>query len=80
MNMTLIEKVNDIFRMVFDDDTLAVTEETTANDVDGWDSLTHMNLIMALESLFSIRFSPKELGSLRNVGDLLGVIQRKSEA
>lgn len=77
MKMTVMERVNDIFRMVFDDDTLAVTEETTANDVDGWDSLTHMNLIMAVESLFRIRFSTKELGSLRNVGDLLEIIESK---
>lgn len=80
MKMTVMEKVNDIFRMVFDDDTLAVTKETTANDVDGWDSLTHINLIMAVESLFRIQFSPKELGSLRNVGDLLRVIESRSGA
>ena len=75
--MTLIEKVNDIFRMVFDDETITVTEKTTANDVEGWDSLSHINLILAVESLFGIRFSSKELCSLRNVGDLVGVIESK---
>ena len=78
--MTLMEKLNDVFRMVFDDETLVVSEATTANDVDGWDSLTHINLVMAVEAMFRIQFSAKDLGSLRNVGDLLGVIESKGSA
>jgi len=80
MKMTAMDKLNDVFRMVFDDETLSVSETTTANDVDGWDSLTHINLIMAVEALFRIQFSSKDLGSLRNVGDLLGIIESKGSA
>lgn len=70
-------EVNDIFREVFDDDELAVAPETTADDVDGWDSLSHVNLIFAVESRFSIRFTQKELRSFKNVGDLVSCIERK---
>jgi acyl carrier protein len=77
MIMTTIEKLNAIFCKVFDDDTLALTAETTANDVDGWDSLSHVNLIVAIEARFNIRFSQKELLTFKNVGDLLNCIERK---
>lgn len=70
-------RLNDIFREVFDDDTLQITPEMTANDVDGWDSLSHINLIIAIESEFNIRFSQKELLAYKNIGDLLNGINRK---
>lgn len=63
--------------MVFDDDTIVITPETTANDVDGWDSLSHINLITTAEAKFGIRFSQKELLKHRNVGDLASDIDRK---
>lgn len=63
--------------MVFDDDTIQLKPETTANDVDGWDSLSHVNLIVAVESKFSIKFSQKELVSFKSVGDLLKSIESK---
>lgn len=75
--MTAMEKLNGIFREVFDDDTLEIAPEMTANDVDGWDSLSHVNLIVAVEARFNIRFSQKELLTFRNVGDLLNCIERK---
>ena len=58
--MTAMEKLNGIFCEVFDDDTLEIAPEMTANDVDGWDSLSHVNLIVAVEARFNIRFSQKE--------------------
>lgn len=70
-------RLNDIFREVFDDDTLQITPEMTANEVDGWDSLSHINLIIAIESEFNIRFSQKELLAYKNIGDLLNGIDRK---
>jgi acyl carrier protein len=76
--MTTLEKLNAIFREVFDDDTLEMKPEMTANDVDGWDSLSHVNLIVAVEARFNIRFSQKELLTFRNVGDLLNCIDRKT--
>ena len=72
-----MELLNDIFRMVFDDDGIQIKPEMTANDIDGWDSLSHVNLITAVESHFKIRFSQKELLTLKNVGDLFATIQRK---
>jgi acyl carrier protein len=75
--MTTMEKLNSIFREVFDDDTLNVAPQTTANDVDGWDSLSHTNLIVAVENKFNIRFNQKELLTFKNVGDLLRSIESK---
>jgi acyl carrier protein len=75
--MTTIEKLRDIFRIVFDDDSIQIAPTTTANDIDGWDSLSHINLITAIEEHFKIRFTQKELLPLRNVGDLLKSIDTK---
>lgn len=80
MSMTTAETLNQIFRMVFDDETLQITPGTTANDVDGWDSLSHVNLITTIEAKFSIRFTQKELLKHRNVGDLIADIDRKLTA
>jgi len=63
--------------MVFDDDCIQIYPATTANDVDGWDSLSHVNLITTIEAKFSIRFTQKELLKQKNVGDLIADIDRK---
>lgn len=78
--MTTLDKLNEIFCEVFDDDDLSISPEMTANDVDGWDSLSHVNLIVAIEGRFGIRFSQKELLSFKNVGDLLRSIDAKTGA
>jgi acyl carrier protein len=75
--MELQEKLNRIFCEVFDDDAISISPEMTANDIDGWDSLSHVNLIVAIEAKFNIRFSQKELLTFRNVGDLMSCIERK---
>jgi len=75
--MTTREKLNAIFCTVFDDEDIVIAPETTANDVDGWDSLSHVNLIVAVEAGFGIRFSHKEVLSFKNVGDLLASIDTK---
>lgn len=75
--MTTLDKLNDIFREVFDDEDITVVPETTARDVDGWDSLSHVNLIITVESRFNIRFSQKELLSLKCVGDMLACLEAK---
>ena len=74
--MNTLDILNDTFRQVFGDNTLNITQETTANDVEDWDSLTHMNLITAIEAKFKIRFSQKELLNQRNVGDLIADINQ----
>lgn len=75
--MPATSTLNDIFRMVFDDDTIQIRPDMTANDVDGWDSLSHVNLIVAIETRFGIRFTQKELLKQRNVGDLISNIELK---
>lgn len=75
--MTVMEKLNLIFCEVFDDDELVITPGMTANDVEGWDSLSHVNLIIAIEGRFNIRFSQKELLSFKNVGEMLRCIEGK---
>lgn len=75
--MELLARLNEIFCEVFDDDDIKIAPEMTANDVDGWDSLSHVNLIVTIETKFNIRFSQKELLTFKNVGDLLNSIQSK---
>lgn len=68
-----------IFDEVFDDDSIEVAPELSAKDVDGWDSLTHIRLILTIEKAFKIKFSTSEIGKLRNVGDLVTLIGAKAE-
>jgi len=75
--MTTQETLNGIFQEVFDDDTIHIQPHMTANDVEGWDSLSHVNLSLAIETRFKIRFSQKELLTFKNVGDLLKSIEAK---
>ena len=75
--MTTIEKLNGIFRIVFDNEDISIRPEMTANDIDGWDSISHINLILAVEKGFSIKFTQKELLTMRNVGDLVKGIESK---
>jgi len=75
-----MEKLNGIFCIVFDDDDIAIERKTTANDIDGWDSLSHVNLIVAVERAFKIKFSQKELLTFRHVGDLHDSIESKLAA
>lgn len=75
--MTTRETLSEILQEVFEDDTLEATPEMTANDVEGWDSLSHVNLILAVETRFKVRFTQKEVLSFRNVGDLIACIDRK---
>lgn len=70
-------KLQNIIRRVFDDDSLVISRKTCANDVEGWDSLTHVNLIVVIESEFAIKFSLKELAGLNNVGDIADLVDSK---
>jgi acyl carrier protein len=75
--MDILQELTPIFREVFDDDSIVLTRETTANDIDAWDSLSHMNMVMAVEVKFKIRFALGELPSLKNVGDLADLVLKK---
>jgi acyl carrier protein len=75
--MTTIEQLIPIFREVFDDDDIVLSRQTTADDIDAWDSLSHMNLIVAVELRFKVKFALGELQSLKNVGDLADLVDKK---
>ncbi len=66
-----------VFRDVFDDDTIVLHENTTAEDIPDWDSQTHINLTLAAEMRFGVRFRTSELDSLKNVGDFVSLIEAK---
>lgn len=78
--MATIDELTSVFHKVFEDETIILTPETTANDVEGWDSLSHIILILSIENQFKIKFSQKEILLLKNVGDLLNIIENKSKA
>lgn len=70
----LMSEVTDVFRAVFHDEDLVVDRETTATDVPGWDSLSHVTLILTMEQRFAIRFASTEVAMLKNVGELEDMI------
>ena len=71
-------RLAEIFQDVFEEDSIQVTPELSAKDVDGWDSLTHIRLILTIERVFKIKFSTSEIGKLANVGDLVALIKVRS--
>jgi acyl carrier protein len=73
----IFDQVVKVMRETFDDDALQVTRETTANDVVEWDSLSNVELMVALESAFRIRFYTGEIAGLKNVGELVDVISAR---
>ena len=75
----LYGQLTGIFREVFDDDTIQLTPETSASDIDGWDSMAHIGLIVAIEERLKIKFKSSELESLHNVGQLVGILEYKLE-
>jgi acyl carrier protein len=70
-------ELTQVFRDVFDDDDITLTAATTAEDIPGWDSQAHVNLVVAAETRFGIRFRTAELESLHNVGDFVALIASK---
>jgi len=73
----LINKLTTIFQTTFEDNSIVLTDELTANDVDNWDSLTHMILISTIEKEFDIKFKLKDLNKMKNVGALIEIISSK---
>lgn len=75
----VLDALTPVFRDVFDDDDIVLTAQTTANDIDGWDSQAHVMLIVAAEQRFGIKFRTAELESLRNVGHFAELIRTKQQ-
>ena len=73
----ILKRVEEIFREELELDDLVLTDETTADDVEGWDSLSHVQLVAVMEDAFGIEFSSREILSWDNVGDLIDSIQKK---
>jgi acyl carrier protein len=74
----IVSRLTPIFRDVFNDDSLVVSEGMTAADVATWDSLSNINMIIAVEKAFGVKFSIKDVRALKNVGELLELIKRKA--
>ena len=75
-------ELQDVFRQVFGDDDIVIQDTTTADDIDGWDSMMHINLIIALEKRFRVKFAAAEIAGLKsegqNVGGLVQLLERKT--
>jgi acyl carrier protein len=78
--MNVMERLNQIFRDVLEDDSIKLTPGTTAADVEGWDSLSHVQLVLAAEREFKVRLRASEIGGLENVGAFVELLERKIAA
>ena len=70
----ILQKLNRIFQEVFDDDSIVVDRDTTADDIEDWDSLEHITLIAAIENEFRMRFKMHEVSTMKNVGEMIDII------
>lgn len=74
----IYETLNKVFQEVFDDETITVKEETTSADIEDWDSLEHINLIVAVEQCFGIKFNMGEVTTMKNVGAMVELISERT--
>ena len=73
----VMKKVTEIFRDVFDDDTLVIKDSTNSSDIEDWDSLEHIALVVSMEKEFNLKFDLKEVNKLENVGEMVDLIISK---
>ncbi len=78
MKEEIYERLNKVFRDIFDDEEIIVKPETTANDIEDWDSLEHINLIVAIEQEFGMKFNMNEVTTMKNVGEMVDIIIAKT--
>lgn len=74
----IIKRLNEVFRDVFDDDSIVISERTTADDIEDWDSIEHINLISAVEREFKIRFTMGEVSGMKDVGEMIEIISQRA--
>ena len=77
MSKDLFKIVNEIFIDVFDDNSLIIKEDTNADDIEDWDSLANINLVVAMEKEFNLKFNINDIEKLNNVGDMIDLIKKK---
>ena len=73
------ERLQEIFRDIFDDEKLIITEEMSATDIEDWDSLAQINLIIAIEKEFKVKFRLEEVSNLKNIGEMLELLSKKTK-
>ena len=73
----IYERINSVFRDFFDDDEIEVDAETTADDIEDWDSLNHITLMSAIEDVFGVRFTMGEVSGMKNVGEMAQIIEAR---
>lgn len=73
----IYDRLTEIFRDFFDDDDIVISDETTSDDIEDWDSLEHINLIVAIEQEFGMKFSMGEVTGMKNVGAMVDIIQER---
>tara|TARA_S200000501_G_scaffold353343_1_gene373050 strand:+ start:193 stop:447 length:255 start_codon:yes stop_codon:yes gene_type:complete len=76
----IILKVNDVFKDVFDDENLIINRKTSSNNIEDWDSLNHIILVVEIEKKLSIRFNSGEISTFKNVGEMCDAILKKQES
>ncbi|MGN0589898.1 MAG: acyl carrier protein [Ruminiclostridium sp.] len=74
----IYERLNEVFRDFFDDDEIELTPETTAEDIEDWDSLNHITLMSAVEEEFGVRFTMGQVSGMKNVGEMAEIIAKNS--
>jgi acyl carrier protein len=75
--MNILAKLQEIFRDVFDDETIILINDTTQDDIEDWDSLAQINIIVAIKKEFKVDFTMEELGNLKSVGEIVKKIEEK---
>ena len=75
----IFKGLDEVFQEVFDDETIHVTDSTTADDIEDWDSLEHINLVVAIENHFNVKFNMGEVTAFKNVGEMVDKIIEKAK-
>lgn len=74
----IVRRLTSVFRDVFDDETIQLSEEMTARDIDTWDSLMHITLVVSVEKEFGVKLNAGEIGKLKNVGEMLSLLAERA--
>jgi len=78
-SISIIKELTPIFEDLFDEEDLVLTEKTTADDIEDWDSLTHVHLIVLIENHYSVKFTASEIGAFNEVGDIVKAVLAKKQ-